>query len=155
MKEEQKNILILMTSMLAVGLIGFVVLQKQRGKKSIGQEQEENDDNSTKEPTSLIIPKGLSNTTSDFISKSNQITQEQNRLAEEQKKALSLYLGDIPKTVFIPTRTTVTIKDRNKFFDEWAAEEGGKESIQEMYKKNPSRFTASDVQYLKSKKILV
>jgi hypothetical protein len=46
------------------------------------------------------------------------------------------------------------IKDREKFLDEWAAEEGGVQSIREMYAKKPSMFSSSDLYYLRSKGIL-
>lgn len=46
------------------------------------------------------------------------------------------------------------LKDRQKFFDDWAAEEGGVQSIKDMYAKSPSKFNAADVYYLQSKGIL-
>lgn len=51
-----------------------------------------------------------------------------------------------------PTRTTIS--DRQKFFDEWIAEEGGADSIREMFAKRPDRFSQSDIAYLQSKGVL-
>lgn len=51
-----------------------------------------------------------------------------------------------------PTRTTIS--DRQKFFDGWIAEEGGADSIREMYAKRPDRFSQSDIAYLQSKGVL-
>lgn len=54
----------------------------------------------------------------------------------------------------IPPKTTTTIKNREKFFDEWIAEEGGADSIREMYAKRPNSFSQSDIAYLQSKGVL-
>lgn len=142
-----------MTSMLIVGLAGAVIYRRKKGianqpKKSSESELEE-------APSTTLTPKGLSiSKEAEFVNRATEITNEKARLAEKAKKDLAIFLESIPKTVIVPQRMVI-IKDRQKFFDEWAAEEGGKESIQEMYKKSPSKFSAADVQYLKSKKILI
>lgn len=59
-----------------------------------------------------------------------------------------LNLKDIRITVAQPQPI---IKDRQKFFDEWAAEEGGIQSIKDMYAKKPSSFSSADIYYLQLK----
>lgn len=56
-------------------------------------------------------------------------------------------------TVNIPQRQFI-LKDRQKFLDDWAAEEGGVQAIRDMYKKRPSAFPKADIVYLQSKGIL-
>ena len=56
-------------------------------------------------------------------------------------------------TVNIPQREFI-LKDRQKFLDDWAAGEGGVQSIRDMYKKRPSAFPKADIVYLQSNGIL-
>ena len=56
-------------------------------------------------------------------------------------------------SVNIPQREFI-LKDRQKFLDDWAAGEGGVQSIRDMYNKRPSAFPKADVVYLQSKGIL-
>jgi len=89
--------------------------------------------------------------------KTTQINKPTNELSSVAPQSLKPIIESNPifeqRFITLPQRQ-YNIKDRNKFLDEWIAEEGGADSIREMYNKRPSAFPPSDVAYLKSKGVL-
>jgi hypothetical protein len=89
--------------------------------------------------------------------KTTQINKPSNELSSVAPQSIKPIIESNPifeqRFITLPQRQ-YNIKDRNKFLDEWIAEEGGADSIREMYNKRPSAFPPSDVAYLKSKGVL-
>jgi hypothetical protein len=100
----------------------------------------------------IIIVGSVIYITSIYIKKKSETTEIVNsKVTKKTNPKSTLTLDKI--VLKIPQRQFI-IKDRQKFLDEWAAEEGGVQSIRDMYKKRPSAFQKYDVIYLQSKGIL-
>jgi hypothetical protein len=74
--------------------------------------------------------------------------------SQDNAKDKSMATAFKPITLDSIKNKPFVIKNREKFFDEWAAEEGGVQSIRDMYAKSPTKFSEADLYYLRSKGIL-